>query len=73
QNVPTLPGVCEDSLISITNERGAWTVRYTHYVRRTNRCFGMGWFALATACQLRHGHVYVFERLALQEYRLHIY
>ncbi|XLR03392.1 hypothetical protein S83_069590 [Arachis hypogaea] len=72
-NVPPLPGVYEDSPISITNERGAWTVQYTHYVGRTNECFGMGWCALATACQLRHGHVCVFERLAPQDYRLHIY
>ncbi|XP_057747651.1 uncharacterized protein LOC130966846 [Arachis stenosperma] len=72
-NVPPLPGVCEDSPITITNDRGAWTVRYTHYVGRTNGCFGIGWSALATACQLRYGHVCVFERLAPQEYRLHIY
>ncbi|XLU95771.1 hypothetical protein S245_010123 [Arachis hypogaea] len=72
-NVPPLPGVCEDSPILITNERGTWTVQYTHYVGRTNGCFGMGWSALATACQLRHGHVCVFERLAPQNYRLHIY
>ncbi|XP_015969400.1 uncharacterized protein LOC107492861 [Arachis duranensis] len=72
-NVPPLPGVCEDSPITITNDRGAWTVRFTHYVGRTNGCFGIGWSALATACQLRHGHVCVFERLAPQEYRLHVY
>ncbi|RYQ96329.1 hypothetical protein Ahy_B08g092048 [Arachis hypogaea] len=65
--------IYEDSPISITNERGAWTVQYTHYVGRTNGCFGMGWCALATACQLRHGHVCVFEWLAPQDYRLHIY
>ncbi|XLR36006.1 hypothetical protein S83_063906, partial [Arachis hypogaea] len=61
-NVPPLPGVYEDSPISITNERGAWTVQYTHYVGRTDGCFGMGWCSLATACQLRHDHVCVFER-----------
>ncbi|RYR46564.1 hypothetical protein Ahy_A07g032300 isoform B [Arachis hypogaea] len=72
-NVPPLPGVCEDSPITITNDRGAWTVRFTHYVGRTNGCFGIGWSALATACQLRHGHVCVFERHAPQEYWLHVY
>ncbi|XLR14517.1 hypothetical protein S83_042455 [Arachis hypogaea] len=72
-NVPPLPEVYEDSTISITNERGAWTVQYRHYAGRTNGCFGVGWSVLATACQLRHGHVCVFERLAPQDYRLHIY
>ncbi|XLR37807.1 hypothetical protein S83_022467 [Arachis hypogaea] len=72
-NAPPLPGVCEDSPITITNDRGAWTVRFTHYVGRTNGCFGIGWSALATACQLRHGHVCVFERHAPQEYWLHVY
>ncbi|RYR25946.1 hypothetical protein Ahy_B02g059998 [Arachis hypogaea] len=72
-NVLPLPGVYEDSPISITNERGAWTVQYTHYVGRTNGCFGVGWSTLATACQLRHGHVCVFERLVPQDYQLHIY
>ncbi|XP_016178860.1 uncharacterized protein LOC107621348 [Arachis ipaensis] len=72
-NVPPLSRVYEDSPISITNERGVWTVQYTHYVGRTNGCFGVGWSALATACQLRHGHVCVVERLAPQDYRLHIY
>ncbi|RYR66590.1 hypothetical protein Ahy_A03g012610 [Arachis hypogaea] len=41
-NVPPLPGVYENSPILITNERGAWTVQYTHYVGRTNGCFRVG-------------------------------
>ncbi|RYR29225.1 hypothetical protein Ahy_B01g053574 [Arachis hypogaea] len=72
-NVAPLPGVYEDSPILITNERGAWTVQYRHYSGRTNGYFGIGWFVLATACQLRHDHVCVFEWLAPQDYCLHIY
>ncbi|RYR07002.1 hypothetical protein Ahy_B05g074324 [Arachis hypogaea] len=41
-NVPPLPKDYEDSPISITNERGAWTVQYRHYPGRMNGCFGTG-------------------------------